>query len=943
MSQPKYVCDLCNKPFVQKNDYTRHRNGKKSCVSVEKLKERVENEVKNEMSVNNSIKKLQTVFDACLDILRDSEHLTGDKALRTLARLLILRLIEPKFGKEIDIDGYDYRFEEKYDDDVIEEIRKHRLSNVRFSAFSYLKEDDIMSTMKKVWVDILSVHPSTKQIFPPNDNFGISRQKTFTKLFTKLNEISFEEFDVDTLGCAYEHVVKNIMVGKTLGQFFTQPIMKDFLVELLDPKVDDNGRCETIRDLAMGTGGLLLTCLRHLIRNASKKGVSLDWNFICSEGVTGREAEPDTYKLAVSNMLISTGHVFKTNGEKDDDRGCVEYGDSIRNIISEKYDVCIANPPFGIKGLNYDDITDSLRNEAMPICTNSAVSLFLQMFIYNLKIGGRGGIILPDGQDLFGKSGVLVTIREYLMKTCELKEVVYFPSGVFSNTTIKTCVFYFVKRRLGTDALTISDSRTKRSYKFSPTHVTKTVKFYDYNPYEKVKNLLAEVDIDTIASNSYSLNYAEYVKVEEDVKEDEKSVVKTLEEVCTFKNGKGIKKEDLVEGEYPVIGGGQKPLGFHNEYNCNENTILCSSSGAYAGFISRYNSKTWISDCFSTKSSDPSLSDDYLYYFLKMRQNEIYKFQNGVAQPHVYSKDLSKILIPIPPLSRQKEIVEYFDFLDKVNTTSRVKIDELKKMNEYKIKHLHWDKSVIPKSLGDICDINPETMKKDEKYSTIQYIDISSVKSGSILNIQELKNEDEFPSRAKRVIMKNDILYSTVRPNLKGYVFIDHDIKNGIASTGFAHIRIKNSVNPKYVYYCLTQDSVSDYLVSIAKGAQYPAVSGDDFVSIQIPVPPLSRQKEIVDYCEKNDKMISTLQQEIEENKEMASQFLKNVLSNNEDVKDVKDVKEEDVEDVEEEVEDVKDSLQKKSVSELKEMAKSKGMKGFSKMKKEALIELLSK
>jgi restriction endonuclease S subunit len=134
--------------------------------------------------------------------------------------------------------------------------------------------------------------------------------------------------------------------------------------------------------------------------------------------------------------------------------------------------------------------------------------------------------------------------------------------------------------------------------------------------------------------------------------------VKTLGEVCKFKNGKGIKKDTLVEGEYPVIGGGQKPMGFHNEYNTDKNTILCSSSGAYAGFISKYDKKVWASDCFSIIPKD-IINNNYLYYFLKMFQDKIYKLQTGTAQPHIYSKDLEQLKIPIPSLERQKEIVEY--------------------------------------------------------------------------------------------------------------------------------------------------------------------------------------------------------------------------------------------------------------------------------------------
>jgi restriction endonuclease S subunit len=140
--------------------------------------------------------------------------------------------------------------------------------------------------------------------------------------------------------------------------------------------------------------------------------------------------------------------------------------------------------------------------------------------------------------------------------------------------------------------------------------------------------------------------------------------VKTLSEICEFKNGKGIKKDTIVVGEYPVIGGGQKPMGFHNRYNTEENTILCSSSGAYSGFISKYDKKVWASDCFSIIPKTNLLNNNYLYYMLKFKQDNIYKLQTGTAQPHVYSKDLQEFKIPIPSLERQKEIVEYCEYND---------------------------------------------------------------------------------------------------------------------------------------------------------------------------------------------------------------------------------------------------------------------------------------
>ena len=89
------------------------------------------------MSKNNNLKKtnkiqtvfktkLSTIFNYCLDVLRNSEHLTGYKALRTLAHLLDLRLLEPQFNKEIDIDNYDYDFS-SYENNIIEKHKKKLL------------------------------------------------------------------------------------------------------------------------------------------------------------------------------------------------------------------------------------------------------------------------------------------------------------------------------------------------------------------------------------------------------------------------------------------------------------------------------------------------------------------------------------------------------------------------------------------------------------------------------------------------------------------------------------------------------------------------------------------------------------------------------------------------------------------------------------------------
>ena len=158
------------------------------------------------------------------------------------------------------------------------------------------------------------------------------------------------------------------------------------------------------------------------------------------------------------------------------------------------------------------------------------------------------------------------------------------------------------------------------------------------------------------------------------------NVVKELKEVCEFQNGRGIKKDTLIVGEFPVIGGGQNPMGFHNAFNTKENTILCSSSGAYAGFISKYGTKVWASDCFAITPKPNAINNMYLYYWLKTMQEHIYKMQTGTAQPHIYSKDLQTIKIQIPSIERQKEIVEYCENNDALIIQLQKEIESNKQM-----------------------------------------------------------------------------------------------------------------------------------------------------------------------------------------------------------------------------------------------------------------------
>jgi type I restriction enzyme M protein len=797
---------------------------------------------------------LISVFKSCLNILRDNEGLTGEKALRNLSYLLILKLLEPHFGSEIDIDDYEYDFSH-IEDEMIEKHKNKLLEMVRFSNLSNEKEDNIPVNMKYLWDDILSNHPTTKNIFLKGKGFDIQHKSTYKKLIDKLNSLDLSQKEYDVLGNAYEEVIQDIMTGKVLGQFFTQPLIKNMMVKLINPKIHPDGKIDTCGDPTMGTGGFLITYLQYILQQATAKNIQPDWDFIKTEGLYGKELEPDTYQLAVSNMLISSGHMFEK----------LDRGDSIRVPITRKFDNILANPPFGIKGLKYDDFQSPLKSEYVPIKTDNAVSLFIQAIIYMLKINGKCAVVLPDGQDLFSKTNTtLVAIREYLMKTCVLKEIIYLPSGIFTYTSIKTCVFYFVKKREGTDVLETkikvskTQKETGRDYQFSKTHQTIKVKFYDYNPYEDVKNLLVEVPIEKIVSNSYSLNYTEYMKDEtEEEQYEEGVVVKTLGEVCEVNQGNSLTKTEMIDGIYDVIGGG-KIIGKHNQKNRDGNDFTLTRVGDIN--INYIDKPYYLTDNgFSLKSKQKDIMTKYIYYLLSHNKDYLTNLYQGTAQKVISKTNLKSIKLPIPSLERQQEIVKYLDFIyEKANKTSNEKIAELKQLNEFCLNNQKIFGENVVKKLGELCEFIKTGKNKptDNKTGTLY----PYYGTGSITGYT-----DEY--------LYDGYYILTARNGTIGNCFLTEG--KFFPSDHIFVIDIKDKCLMKYVYYILSNNEKLDKLKT---GVGIPNITKGTLENLIISVPSLERQQEIVEYCEYNDTLIKQLKKEIENNKKQAQLFITGIV-----------------------------------------------------------------
>ncbi|MED0686125.1 restriction endonuclease subunit S [Anoxybacillus ayderensis] len=181
--------------------------------------------------------------------------------------------------------------------------------------------------------------------------------------------------------------------------------------------------------------------------------------------------------------------------------------------------------------------------------------------------------------------------------------------------------------------------------------------------------------------------------------------------------------------------------------------------------------------------------------------------------------------------------------------------------------------------IEELCEINSENISKSDDIKYIYYLDTSNLTRGTINELQKLiVGKDKLPSRAKRKVKVNDILISTVRPNQRHYGIIRKEIENLIVSTGFAVLSPNlKKVNPEYLYWYLTQDSIVNYLQSIAETSTsaYPSIKPSVIGGLEIDLPKLEEQKAIANILSTLDEKIETNNQINEKLEEMAQALFK--------------------------------------------------------------------
>ncbi len=360
---------------------------------------------------------------------------------------------------------------------------------------------------------------------------------------------------------------------------------------------------------------------------------------------------------------------------------------------------------------------------------------------------------------------------------------------------------------------------------------------------------------------------------------------KKLGEICIFKRGDVLSSKDAVEGDVPVMAGGQKPSCYHNVPNRKGETIVVAGSGAYAGFVTYWNIPVFVSDAFSVHPID-GLLPKYVFHYLKNNQAKIHATKKGAGVPHVHGKDIAKFLIPVPPLEVQEEIVRILDRFDVYAAELQAELQARKEQYEYYRNLLltfnpagcageaddeqegsvtTWGEHSYPiqwKKMGDVGTFirGNGLQKKDFTESGVGCIHYGQIYTYYGTFATETKSfvSEEFAKKLRKA-QTGDLVIATTSENVedvgKAVVWLG---KDEIAISGDAYV-YKHNQNPRYIAYLLQTDRFLAFKRMNVSGTKVTRISGDSLAKYPIPIPPLELQEKIVAILDRFETLVNDL------------------------------------------------------------------------------------
>lgn len=346
---------------------------------------------------------------------------------------------------------------------------------------------------------------------------------------------------------------------------------------------------------------------------------------------------------------------------------------------------------------------------------------------------------------------------------------------------------------------------------------------------------------------------------------------KKLGDCIEIYTGIQFNKRDMSEvGTYPVLNGGMNPSGFTEKYNEEKDTITVSQGGASAGYVNWMDCKFWAgAHCFVVKPNNDVLNNRYLYFLLKNSEQILMQAKHGAGIPGLNRDKVKNLIMPVPPLEIQEEIVRILDRFAEYAAELQAELQARKEQYEYyRNKLLTFAKigggtqSVTWMKMSEIG-----TFIRGKRFVRTDIINdgIPCIHYGDIYTYYGLyatqskgRLKNELASKM-RYAQKNDVVIVAAGENKE-------DIGIGLAWIGDEPAAVhdacfifRSDLYPQYVSHYLRSDYYHKQIVKYVSEGKICSISAKGLGNAIIPIPPYEEQVRIATLLNKFDTLVGNL------------------------------------------------------------------------------------
>ena len=691
--------------------------------------------------------------------------------------------------------------------------------------------------------------------------------------------------DSEKLGDAYEYLLKTAEAQADAGQFRTPRHIIDFIVKIIDPQ-----KHEVIIDPACGTAGFLVSAYQHVKSQHELPvgGTSLsvpDFTRL-ADNLKGYDISPEMTKLAMANMYLHT----------QDKNPNIDNYDTLTSTDhwNDYADVILANPPFmtpkgGIR-----------PHSRFRVAAKRAEVLFVDYIASHLNEHGRAGIIVPEGI-IFQSQNAYRQLRRLLLDE-SLVAVISLPGGVFNPYSgVKTSILILDKVlspktdsvaffKVENDGLDLGAQRRRIGQDDLPV-VTDDINEYlrrlreseSLDGFEPQTGLVVEKE--RIAEGGdYNLSGERYRESELETGAFPSVPIGSVCVVNPRKSQLADRDLDLAVSFVPMVDLNENRMAFEPR----EQKVLSEVLGGYTYFADDDVLLAKVTPCFENGKAGIARG---LLNGIGFGSSEFYVFRCGdqvlpewiyrcVTHPKFRSLGKAQMTgtgglqrvprdfvqgfeIPLPPLEVQRELVAEIEGYQRVVDGARAVVDNWR-------PRIAVDPGWSVVELGDICKgiitgpFGSALHRSDYVEDGIPVINPQNIVDGTISTDDvKMVSESTRDRLVKFTVQEGDIVVG--RRGEMGRCGVVTSAMNGwLCGTGSFAIQLKDESLAHFVHLQISSPKVKQYLEDQAVGVTMKNLNQRVLSSIQIPLPSLETQRDIVAGIEAEQALVSANRELVE-------------------------------------------------------------------------------